>query len=206
MENILDVYKRPRNPLRPLVCLDEVVKQLVKEKREIIPMASGRVKRVDYEYERNGTANMFMMFAPLEGRRYIKVTDRHTALDYAHVLKDLADVLFPDAEKIVLVQDNLNTHSPASPYKAFPPEEARRLVTRFEWHFTPKHGSWLNMAESELSVLSKQCLSRRIPEKKLLESEVAAWQTHRNKNNIKADWQFSAEDARIKLKHLYPSI
>jgi hypothetical protein len=206
MENILDVYKRPRNPLRPLVCLDEVVKQLVKEKREIIPMASGRVKRVDYEYERNGTANMFMMFAPLEGRRYIKVTDRHTALDYAHVLKDLADVLFPDAEKIVLVQDNLNTHSPASLYKAFPPEEARRLVTRFEWHFTPKHGSWLNMAESELSVLSKQCLSRRIPEKKLLESEVAAWQTHRNKNNIKADWQFSAEDARIKLKHLYPSI
>lgn len=206
MEDVLAVYKRPRNPACPLVCLDEATKQLIKETRAQIPMKKGRIKRVDYEYERNGTANMFMMFAPLEGWRRVEVTDRHTAVDYAHVLKALADVHFPNAQKITLVQDNLNTHKPASLYEAFPPEEAWRLVERFEWHYTPKHGSWLDMAESELSVLSSQCLDRRIPDKQTLEAEVAAWNADRNTNNTKADWQFTTDDARIKLKHLYPSI
>src|SRR5271170_2406091 len=165
MEDVLEVYKRPRYPGCPLVCLDEATKQLIKETRFPIPMKKGRAKRVDYEYERNGTANMFMMFAPLEGWRCVKVTDRHTAVDYAHVLKDLADTCFPAAKVIVLVQDNLNIHSKASLYEAFPAAEARRLVERFEWHYTPKHGSWLNLAESELGVLSSQCLDRRIPDK-----------------------------------------
>jgi len=206
MEDVLEVYTRPRNRARPLVCLDEAMKQLVRQTRMPIPMQPGRYARIDYEYERNGTANLFMLFAPLEGWRHVKVTDRHTAIDYAHVLRDLADIHFPDADKIVLVQDNLNTHCPASLYRAFPPHEARRLVERFEWHFTPKHGSWLDMAETELSVLSRQCLNRRIADKTLLETEVSAWQADRNKNNAKADWHFSTGDARIKLKHLYPAI
>jgi len=206
MEDVLEVYTRPRNPLRPLVCLDEAMKQLVRQTRTPIPMQPGRCTRIDYEYERNGTANLFMLFAPLEGWRHVKVTDRHTAIDYAHVLKELADIHFPDADKIVLVQDNLNTHCPASLYRAFPSHEARRLTERFEWHYTPKHGSWLDMAETELSVLSRQCLNRRIADKSLLETEVAAWQAGRNKNNAKADWHFSTGDARIKLKHLYPAI
>jgi hypothetical protein len=206
MEDVLDVYKRPRDPDRPLVCFDETTKQLIRETRQPVGMKPGQVRRVDYEYERNGTANLFMMFAPLEGWRHVKVTDRHTAIDYAHALKDLSDTHFPGAAKIVLVQDNLNTHKPASLYEAFPPAEARRLVERFEWHFTPKHGSWLDMAEIELSVLSSQCLNRRIPEKAMLEAEVAAWQAARNHDNAKADWQFTTADARIKLKHLYPSL
>jgi hypothetical protein len=154
MEDVLDVYKRPRDPKRPLVCLDEASKQLLANTREPIPMKKGRLVRTDYEYERNGTANLFMAFAPLEGRRHIKVTDRRTAVDYAHMLKHVADNLFADAEIIVLVQGNLNTHKPASLYEAFPPAEARRLAQRFDWHYTPKHGSWLNMAESELGILS----------------------------------------------------
>jgi len=206
MEDVLEVYTRPRNRARPLVCLDEAMKQLVRQTRMPIPMQPGRCARIDYEYERNGTANLFMLFAPLEGWRHVKVTGRHTAIDYAHVLKDLADIHFPDADKIVLVQDNLNTHCPASLYRAFPPHEARRLVERFEWHFTPKHGSWLDMAETELSVLSRQCLNRRIADKTLLETEASAWQADRNKNNANADWHFSTCDARIKLKHLYPAI
>jgi len=206
MEDVLDVYKRPRDPDRPLVCFDETTKQLIRETRLPIAMKPGQVLRFDYEYERNGTANLFMMFAPLEGWRHVKVTDRHTAIDYAHALKDLSDIHFPRATKIVLVQDNLNTHKPASLYEAFPPAEARRLVERFEWHYTPKHGSWLDMAEIELSVLSSQCLNRRIPEKAMLETEVAAWQAARNKDNAKADWQFTTTNARIKLKHLYPSL
>jgi hypothetical protein len=149
MEDVLEVYHRPHDPDYPLVCVDESSKQLIKETRTAIPMKSGRPARYDYEYERNGTANLFMMFAPLEGWRHVKVTDRHTAVDYAHVLKELSDTRFPDAEKIILVQDNLNTHTPASLYEAFPADEARRLVERFEWHYTPKHGSWLNLAESE---------------------------------------------------------
>ena len=171
-----------------------------------IPMKPGRPARCDYEYERNGTANLFMLFAPLEGWRRVKVTDRHTAVDYAHVLKDLADIHFSDARTIVLVQDNLNTHSKASLYEAFPAAEAGRLVERFEWRYTPKHGSWLNLAESELAVLSSQCLDRRIPDKHILVEEVAAWEHDRNANHAKANWRFTTPDARIKLKHLYPSI
>ena len=171
-----------------------------------IPAGPGQPARHDYEYERNGTANLFMLFAPLEGWRHVEVTDRHTALDYAQILKALSDQYFPGASKIVLVQDNLNTHKPASLYEAFPPAEARRLVERFEWHYTPKHGSWLDMAETELSVLSGQCLDRRIPDKQTLIDEVAAWEEDRNKHHAKANWQFTAADARIKLKRLYPAL
>ncbi len=206
MEDILAVYTRPHDPDRPLVCLDETSKQLVAETRAPIPMKAGRSARFDYEYARNGTANLFMLFAPLEGWRHVKVTDRHAARDYATVLKKLADVHFPAAKTIVLVQDNLSVHSKASLYAAFPAEEARRLVERFEWHYTPKHGSWLDLAESELSVLTSQCLDRRIPDKPTLIDHVAAWQADRNKRNAKADWHFTTKDARIKLKHLYPSI
>src|SRR6266436_5378589 len=206
MEDVLAVYMRPRDPDRPLVCLDESSKQLLAETRLPIPMKPGRPARCDYEYERNGTANLFMMFAPLEGWRHVKVTDRHTAVDYAHVLKDLADVHFATARTIVLVQDNLNIHSKASLYEAFPAAEARRLVERFEWHYTPKHGSWLDLAESELGVLSSQCLDRRIPDKQTLVEEIAAWQHDRNANHTKANWHFTTPNARIKLKHLYPSI
>jgi DDE superfamily endonuclease len=204
MEDVLAVYCRPRDPKRPLVCLDEASKQLFKEVRDPLPMKPGQPARHDYEYERNGTANLFMMFAPLEGRRHIKVTQRRTAIDYAQVLKDLSDIHYRDAEQIVLVNDNLNTHKPASLYEAFPASEARRLVERFEWHYTPKHASWLDMAESELSVVSRQCLDRRIPDMQTLITEIAAWESDRNKHNAKADWQFTSADARIKLKQLYP--
>ena len=204
MEDVLEVYQRPRDPERPVVCLDETSKQLILETRAAVPAKPGRKARHDYEYERNGVANLFMLFAPLEGWRRVKVTDRHAAVDYAHVLKDLSDVHFPGASRIVLVQDNLSTHKPASLYEAFPPDEARRLVERFEWHYTPKHGSWLDMAESELGVLATQCLDRRIPNKQTLAREVAAWQDNRNKHHAKADWQFTTADARVKLKRLYP--
>src|ERR1700726_2209902 len=163
-----------------------------------------RTTQASCEYERNGVANLFMMFAPLEGWRYVKVTDRHTAIDYAEVLRELSDVHFPDAAKIVLVQDNLNTHKPASLYEAFPATEARRLVERFEWHYTPKHGSWLDMAESELGVLASQCLDRRIADQKILAHQVDAWQDYRNRHHAKANWQFTTADARVKLKRLYP--
>jgi uncharacterized small protein (DUF1192 family) len=206
MEDILEVYQRPRDPEFPMVCVDETSKQLIAETRVPIPATSGRAVRYDYEYRRNGTANLFMMFAPLEGWRHVKVTDRHTALDYAQVLKELSDTHFPNAKKIVLVQDNLNTHKPVSLYEAFPPAEARRLVERFEWHYTPKHGSWLDLAESELGVLSVQCLGRRIPDQTMLKKEVEAWETSRNKKHAKADWQFTTEDARVKLKRLYPAL
>jgi hypothetical protein len=204
MEDVLEVYQRPHDPARPVVCLDETTKQLLKETRQPVAMQKGRPQRVDYEYERNGTASIFMIFAPLDGRREALVTERHTAIDYAHALKHIADEMFPHAEKIVLVQDNLSTHKPASLYQAFAPTEARRLTERFEWHYTPKHGSWLDLAESELSVLSSQCLDRRIADIKILRGEVAAWVADRNKNQAKADWQFSTEDARVKLKALYP--
>ena len=204
MEDVLEVYQRPQDPARPLVCLDETSKQLIKETRDPVAMQPGQVQRVDYEYERNGTANLFMLFAPLEGWRHVEVTNRRTAKDYAMVLRDLSDVHFPKASKIVLVQDNLNTHKPAALYEAFPAPEARRLAERFEWHYTPKHGSWLDMAESELAVLSTQCLDRRIPDKQKLIAEAAAWQDNRNKHHAKADWQFTTADARVKLKRLYP--
>ncbi len=206
MEDVLAVYTRPRDSVCPLVCLDETSKQLVAETRVPMPMKAGRPTRFDYEYQRNGTANLFMMFAPLEGWRHVKVTDRHTAVDYAHVLKDLADIHFAHARTIVLVQDNLSIHSKASLYEAFSAVEARRLVERFEWHYTPKHGSWLDLAESELGVLTSQCLDRRIPDKQTLIDEIAAWEHDRNANHTKADWQFTTKNARIKLKHLYPSI
>jgi hypothetical protein len=206
MEDVLEVYQRPHDPECPSVCLDETSKQLIAETRVPIPAKPGHPARHDYEYERNGTANLFMMFAPLEGWRHVEVTDRHTAVDYAHILKDLSDTHFAKAKKIVLVQDNLNTHKPASLYEAFPAAEARRLVERFEWHYTPKHGSWLDMAESELSVLSGQCLDRRISDKPTLTEEVAAWEDSRNKKHVKADWHFTTTDARVKLKRLYPAI
>jgi hypothetical protein len=177
---------------------------LIVETRAPIPVKPGKPARHDYEYERNGVANLFMMFAPLEGWRHVKVTDRHAAVDYAQALKDLSDTHFPDAAKIVLVQDNLSTHTTASLYAAFPAAEARRLVERFEWHYTPKHGSWLDMAESELGVLATQCLARRIPDKPSLSREIDAWKKNRNKHHAKADWQFTTADARVKLKRLYP--
>ncbi len=206
MEDILAVYTRPHDATRPLVCLDETSKQLTAETRQPIAMAPGRAARFDYEYKRNGTANLFMAFAPLEGWRHVKVTARRTAIDYAVMLKELCDVHFPEAEIIVLVQDNLNTHVPASLYQAFPPDEARRIAERFEWHYTPKHGSWLNMAEAELSVLGRQCLARRIPDASTLVNHVSAWLDHRNKHHVTADWQFKNQQARIKLKNLYPVI
>jgi hypothetical protein len=206
MEDVLEVYQRPHDPACPLVCLDETSKQLIAETRVPIAAKPGHPARHDDEYQRNGTANLFMMFAPLEGWRHVEVTDRHTAVDYAHMLKDLSDTHFPKANKIVLVQDNLNTHKPASLYEAFPAPEARRLVERFEWHYTPKHGSWLDMAASELSVLSGQCLDRRIPDKLTLVEEVAAWEDSRNKKPVKANWHFTTADARVKLKRLYPAL
>jgi hypothetical protein len=211
MEDVLEVYHRPHDPDRPVVCLDETSKQLIAETRVPIaakpghpPSRARSPERFDYEYQRNGTANLFMLFAPLEGWRHVEVTDHHTALDYAQILKDLSDTHFPKVSKIVLVQDNLNTHTPASLYQAFAAAEARRLVERFEWHYTPKHGSWLDMAESELGVLSSQCLDRRIPDQKSLTDEVAARESDRNKHHAKADWQFTTADARVKLKRLYP--
>jgi len=206
MEDVLEVYQRPHNPDYPVVCVDETSKQLVAETRVPIPAKSGQPARHDYEYERNGTANLFMIYAPLEGWRHVEVTDRHTAIDYAKILKDLSDTHFVKAQKIILMQDNLSTHKPASLYEAFPAAEARRLVERFEWHYTPKHGSWLDMAEAELSVLSGQCLDRRIPNKLTLEQEVAAWEASRNKKQVKTDWQFTNADARVKLKRLYPAV
>jgi hypothetical protein len=204
MEDVLEVYHRPHDPACPVVCVDETSKQLIAETRVPIAAKPGQPARHDYEYQRNGTANLFMIFAPLEGWRHVKVTERHTAVDYAQILKELSDTHFPEANKIVLVQDNLNTHKPASLYEAFPAAEARRLVERFEWHYTPKHGSWLDMAECEISVLSSQCLDRCIPDKQNLIEEVDAWEANRNKHHTKADWQFTTADARVKLKRLYP--
>jgi len=205
MEDVLDVYTRAHDPARPLVCLDETSKQLVAETRQPEPMRPGKPVRHDYEYKRNGTANLFMLFAPLEGWRHVEVTERRTAIDYAKILRDLADIHFPKADRIVLVQDNLNTHAPASLYEAFEPSEARRIIERFEWHYTPKHGSWLNLAESELAVLSGQCLARRIDDASTLKREVDAWQSRRNTTSAKASWRFTTTDARVKLKSLYPS-
>jgi hypothetical protein len=206
MEDVLDVYTRPHDPTRPLVCLDETSKQLTSETRTPEPMRPGQPARHDYEYKRNGTAALFMLFAPLEGWRHVEVTERRTAIDYAKILRDLSDIHFPHAEKIVLVQDNLNTHAPSSLYEAFEPAEARRIIERFEWHYSPKHGSWLNLAESELAVLSGQCLNRRIPDAATLGTEVTAWQRRRNTHNAKASWHFSCADARVKLKTLYPAL
>ena len=202
MEDVLDVYQMPRDPDVPLVCLDEASKQLLQDTRTGVPMKPGQPARHDYEYERHGTSNLFMFFAPLEGWRHVKVTDQRTATDYAHALKDLAEKHFPDAKQIRLVQDNLNTHKPASLYEAFPAEQARRLVKRFIWHYTPKHGSWLNMAESEIAVLPANVSIVVLPTTS--SPQVEAWQKHRNQHHAKANWQFTTADARVKLKRLYP--
>ena len=206
MEDVLEVYSRPYDPARPQVCLDECSKQLVAETRRPLPAESGQAERYDYEYERRGTANLFMLSEPLAGKRHVKVTERRTAVDFAEVIRDLVDLHYPQAKKIVLVMDNLNTHKLASLYQAFTPEEARRLIGRLEIHHTPKHGSWLDMAEIEFSVLATQCLDRRIADVETLTREVAAWQDRRNAANCTVDWRFTTSDARIKLKRLYPSI
>ena len=206
MEDILDVYARPRDAKRPVVCLDETTKQLVKEITQPMAAEPGRPARVDYEYERNGVGTLFMMCAPLEGWREVSVRKRKTAQDYAQCLKELADVHYRDAEKIVLVQDNLSTHSQTSLYATFEPEEARRIRNRFEFHYTPKHASWLNIAECELSALSRQCLQRRIEDMDELQTEIATWIRERNEETVRINWRFTTSDARIKLKTLYPSI
>jgi transposase len=205
MEDVLEVYTRPYDPRRPQVCLDEVSKQLLADARPSLPPRPGRSKRVDYEYERRGTANLFLCCEPLRGWRSVRVTERRTRLDWARCIKELADVHYPDAERIVLVLDNLNTHTPGSLYEAFPPAEAKRLADKLEIHYTPKHGSWLNIAELELSVLARQCLDRRIPERAELEREVAAWEDERNSLGGTIDWRFTTDDARIKLRRLYPA-
>jgi hypothetical protein len=204
MEAVLDVYARPRDPRRPLVCFDEASKELHGEVRAPLPAVPGHAARFDAEYERRGTANLFLWCAPLLGTRGVTVTARRTRLDFAEAIRDLVDVRFPAAERIVLVLDNLNTHDPASLYSAFPPAEAKRLWDKLEVHYTPKHGSWLNIAEIELSALGRQCLDRRLPDQATLTDEVAAWAAKRNAAAVTVDWQFTTADARVKLKHLYP--
>jgi len=203
MEDVLEVYKLPYDPMRPVVCLDETNRQLIGETIKPLPVQSGKPKKYDFQYERNGVSNIFMMFEPLAARRYTAVTDTRTKLDFASCLRDLSDKYYPYAEKILLVMDNLNTHSLSSLYEAFPPVEARRLAERFEIHYTPKHASWLNMAEIEIGVMSRQCLNERIPSKEIMASKVAAWTLGRNTNTLTVNWQFTTSDARVKLKHLY---
>jgi transposase len=206
MEETLDIYKRPYNPKYPVVCMDESSKQLIKEVREPLPAQPGHVMKYDTEYERNGTVSIFMAFEPLQGLRYTKITERRTQVDWAIYIKDLVDNQYGKAEKIIFVMDNLNTHHKSSLYEAFEPKEAKRIADRFEIHYTPKHGSWLNMAEIELSHLNRQCLDRRIGEKSEMIAEVEAWTQARNNKKIIADWQFTTSDARIKLHRLYPKI
>lgn len=206
MEDILDMYCLPYNPSIPQICMDEQPRQLIREMRQIIPAERGKPEREDYEYERNGTANIFMFVEPLGGWRHVNVTERRTSVDWAHQIRELLDIHYPEVERIRLVMDNLNTHKIASLYEAFEPEEARRLAQRIEIHHTPKHGSWLNIAEIELSVLTQQCLARRIPDIKSLEKETKKWVCKRNEQQKGVDWQFTTEDARIKLKRLYPRI
>lgn len=206
MEDVWSIYTRPYDANCPMICMDEISKQLIAETRIAIPMEQGKPLRVDYEYQRNGVCNLFIFFEPLTGKREIIVTDRRTKRDWAYCMAHLMETCYPFVEKIILVCDNLNTHTPASFYEVFEPDYAKRLADRLEIHYTPKHGSWLNMAEIELSALSRQCLSRRIGEKDELEEEVESWVTERNQKSITVDWQFTTEDARIKLKKLYPSI
>jgi transposase len=206
MEDVLDVYARPYDEARPVVGVDEGGKQLIGDAREPLPVRPGSPAKQDYEYERGGVANLFMAFEPLAGRRHVEATERKTAADFARFLRVVSDELYPGAEKIVVVCDNLNTHTPAALYEAFEPAEARRLAERFEWHYTPKHGSWLNVAEMELSVVARQCLDRRIPDLEALRREVAAWERKRNAAVVKVEWQFTTADARVKLKKLYPTV
>lgn len=205
MEDVLEVYTRPHDPKRPVVCMDETCKQLIGQTREPLPPAPGRVERFDHVYVRNGVASLFLAFEPLSGWRTVTVTDHRRRLEWAQFIKSLVDGRYKDARKIVLVMDQLNTHSPASLYEAFTPEEAKRIADKLEVHHTPKHGSWLNMAEVELSVLGRQCLGRRIAKRETLAAQVAEWQADRNGASVKVDWRFTTADARIKLKKLYPS-
>ena len=205
MEDVLDVYTRPYDPRYPQVCLDERPVQLLADRRPALPARPGHPARQDYEYERRGTANLFFWYEPLAGVRHVVPTQRRTMVDWAHCIQDLVEVYYPQAERIVLVMDNLNTHSPASLYQAFPPAEAKRLADKLEIHPTPTHGSWLNMAEVELAVLAKQCLDRRIPDLDALTAEVHAWEAERNRTATIIDWRFTTADARIRLKRLYPT-
>jgi hypothetical protein len=204
MEDVLEVYQRPYDPKRPLVCIDEMPKQLLIDIHEPLPIRPGESERFDYEYKRGGVADLFMLLEPLAGKRHIEITDQRRRVEWAEVMRIVSDELYPDAEKIVVVLDNLNTHVGAAFYLAFEAQEARRLVERFELHYTPKHGSWLNMAEIELSALTRQCLDRRIPDKDSLSHEVKAWENQRNSEVVKVHWQFTTADARTKLRRLYP--
>jgi hypothetical protein len=206
MEDVLEVYKRPYDARRPLICMDEMPKQLLSDTRDPLPVCPGKPAREDYEYQREGTADVFMLFEPLVGKRQIEITDQRRRIEWAKVMQKVSDELYPDAEKIVVVLDNLNTHTPAAFYLAFEPGEARRLAQRFEFYYTSKHSSWLNMAEIELSALVRQCLDRRIPDKEKMIEEVKAWQDQRNSEVVKVHWQFTPADARVKLKSLYPKI
>lgn len=213
MEDVLEVYARAYDPQRPVVCVDEASRQLLSTPHGSLPMtpkvpqgAPGQPEREDYQYERHGTANLFLAVEPLAGRRSVRVTERRTSVDFAHELKQIVDVDYVEAELVVLVTDNLNTHSSACLYEAFEPQEARRIAQKIEWHYTPEHGSWLNMAEIELSVLSRQCLSRRCPDRETLNREVALWQAERNGAESTINWQFTCADARVKLRRLYPPL
>lgn len=206
LEDVLDVYQRPYDPKRPVVCLDEGGKELHSTPHGALPLTPSKPVREDYEYDRHGTANLFLSVEPLTGKRRVRVTERHTGWDLAEALRLLVDEDYPDAEMIVLVCDNLKTHSPACLYERFEPEVARRIAQKIEWHYTPEHGSWLNIAEIELSVLARQCLARRIPDQPTLQTEVAAWEQERNRAQVTIDWRFTTPDARIKLKRLYPKI
>jgi hypothetical protein len=206
MEDVLDVYARPHDSARPVVCVDEGGKQLIGDVREPLPTRPGSPAKLDCHYKRGGVANLFMAFEPLAGSRHVQATARKTSVDFARFLRTVSDEHYPAADAIVLVCDNLSTHTPAALYEAFEPAEAHRLARRFEWHYTPKHGSWLNVAEMELSALARQCLDRRIPDAPTLQSEVAAWERNRNAAVVRVDWQFTTDDARVKLKSLYPTV
>lgn len=206
MEDVLTVYQRPYDPQRPLVCLDELHKKLHSTPRGKLPVQPGQTACEDYEYARHGGCNLFLVVEPLRGYRHLWATARRTKLDLAEVLRQLVDEVYPAVAQIVLVTDNLNTHSPACLYERFAPAEAHRIASKLEWHYTPEHGSWLNIAECELSVLSRQCLNRRLPDLDTVAYEVAAWQHERNQRQVTVNWHFSTDDSRVKLKHLYPVV
>jgi transposase len=206
MEDVLELYEEPFDPLKPLVCFDERPCQLISEKRSPLPARSQKSQRYDCEYKREGTCNLFAFFQPLAGWRHIKVTEQRTARDFAYCMKELVDELFPHAESIRVVLDNLNTHTQTALYQTFPPQEARRILNQIEFHYTPKHGSWLNMVEIEFSVLSRQCLKQRIPDMERMKQEVGLWEKRRNRERATVEWRFTNQDARVKLERLYPEL
>ena len=206
MEDVLDVYAQPYDPKRPVVCFDESPVQLIAETRKPLPPKPGQPERFDYEYKRNGTRNLFFFFQPLAGWRHVLIREHRTKVDYAYAMRYLVDELFPEADVVVVVQDNLNTHTPAALYEAFEPAEAKRILNRLEFHYTPKHGSWLNMVEIELGILSEQCLNARIPDEETLRCKVKAWERARNERRATVNWRFSTSDARVKLSRLYPNL